>query len=65
MSGNIETGYDGERWFNRVVGSYAVANFRDTAEEAEAKGRAMAQMRRVEHVVLNSDGVVVSRIQYG
>lgn len=64
MTGNIETGFDGERWFNRVVGSYVVANFRDSAEEAEVKGRAMAQMRRVEHVVMNSDGDVASRTSY-
>jgi len=62
--GNIETAYDGQRWVNRVVGSYQVANSRDTAEEAELKGRAMAEARRVEHLVLDRDGAVVSRTRY-
>ena len=59
------TSFDGQRWCNRVVGSYVVANYRDTAEEATLKGRAMAQMRRVDHVVKNRDGEVISHIRYG
>jgi hypothetical protein len=64
MYGNVETGFDGDRWFNRVVGSYIVANFRDTQLEAETKGRAMAVARRVDHIVMNEDGVVVSHTSY-
>lgn len=59
------TDFDGQMWCNRVVGSYAVANQRATAEEAVLKGRAMAQMRRVDHLVKNRDGDVVSHIRYG
>lgn len=64
MLGTIETAYDGDRWVNRVVGSYQVANSRDTAEEAERKGRAMAEARRVDHIVRNRDGDVVSHTRY-
>ena len=62
--GTVETAYDGDRWYNRVLGSYAVANFRDTQEAAEAKGRSMAQARRAHHVVKDQDGNVVSTTEY-
>ena len=65
LYGNVVTDFDGLRWCNRVVGSYVVANYRDTAEEAILKGRAMAQMRRVDHLVKNRDGEVVSHTRYG
>jgi hypothetical protein len=62
--GTVETAYDGDRWYNRVLGSYAVANFRDTQEEAEKKGRSMAQARRAHHIVKDQDGNVVSSTEY-
>ncbi|MGO4258540.1 DUF2188 domain-containing protein [Marmoricola sp. RAF53] len=64
MLGNIETAFDGDCWYNRVVGSYQVANCRDTAEQAELKGREMARARHVEHVVRNQDGDVVRQTRY-
>jgi hypothetical protein len=64
MSGNIVTGYDGARWYNQVVGSYVIANYRDTEREAQTKGRAMARQRRVDHIVLDEEGSVVSRTGY-
>jgi len=64
MIGNIVTGYDGTRWYNRVTGSYVIANYRDTEVEAEMKGRAMAKQRRVDHIVLDADGSVVSHTKY-
>jgi hypothetical protein len=64
MFGTVVTGFDGTRWYNRVAGSYVIANYRDTAVEAEMKGRAMATQRRVDHVVLDEDGAVVSHATY-
>jgi hypothetical protein len=64
MVGNILTGYDGSRWYNRVVGTDVVANYRDTGIEAEMKGRAMAEQRRVDHIVLDEEGAVVSHTKY-
>lgn len=64
MIGTIVTGYDGTRWYNQVTGSYVIANYRDTAVEAEMKGRAMATQRRVDHIVLDEDGSVVSHTTY-
>jgi hypothetical protein len=64
MIGTIVTGYDGIRWYNQVSGSYVVANYRDTADEAELKGRAMAEKRRADHIVLDEDGSVVSHTRY-
>lgn len=64
MNGDIVTGYDGTRWYNQVTGSYVIANYRDTAVEAEMKGRAMATQRRVDHIVLGEDGTIVSHTKY-
>ena len=64
MIGTIVTGYDGTRWYNQVTGSYVIANFRDTAAEAELKGRAMATQRHVDHIVLDENGSVVSHTLY-
>lgn len=64
MSEAIVTGYDGTRWYNRVIGSEVVANFRDTATEAETKGREMAVRRHVDHIVLDQDGAILSHTQY-
>ncbi len=62
--GSIETGFDGQHWYNRVVGSYVIVLSRDSAEETERKGRVMAEMRRAEHLVMNSAGGVVSHVRY-
>lgn len=64
MTGNVVTGFDGTRWYNRVIGSYVVANYRDTEADATTKGRAMAEQRHVDHIILDQDGVVVSQSRY-
>lgn len=63
--GSIETGFDGEYWYNRVVGSYTLVIARDSAQEAERKGRVMAEMRRTEHLVRDAQGDVTRRTRYG
>jgi len=62
--GNVETAFDGTRWYNRIVGSNVAANYRDTALEAELKGRAMALARHVDHIVKDENGSVVSHTRY-
>lgn len=64
MSGNIVTGYDGTRWYNHVAGSSLIANYRNTELAAETKGRAMAEQRHVDHIVLDEEGAVVSHTPY-
>ena len=64
MERNVETAFDGSRWYNRIVGSGTIANYRDTAVEAELKGRAMARSRHVVHIVKDQDGSVVTHTQY-
>ncbi len=59
-AGDIETCFDGSRWFNRVRGTRMAANFRATRSEAEFKGRAMAQKREVGHLVRDVRGDEVS-----
>ena len=64
MIGTVETAFDGTRWYNQVVGSGVAANFRDTALEAELKGREMAKARHVAHVVRDEAGNIVSHTRY-
>ncbi|HET6288382.1 MAG TPA: DUF2188 domain-containing protein [Amycolatopsis sp.] len=59
--GAIETSYEDGRWKNRVVGSSRAANSHDVKTDAVAKGREMAQKRKVEHVVRNRDGRIGQR----
>jgi hypothetical protein len=62
--GTVETAFDGERWYNRVLGTRVVANFRGTRAEAERKGRSMAQARNAHHIVRDEHGEVVSRTEH-
>ena len=62
--GDIETCFDGERWFNRVHGTLVAANFRATRWEAENKGRSMARARTVGHLVRDDEDVLVSYTRY-
>jgi hypothetical protein len=62
--GTVETAFDGERWYNRVLGTRVVANFRGTRAEAEMKGRAMAQARSAHHIVRDQHGKVVSHTEH-
>lgn len=62
--GTVETAFDGERWYNRVLGTRVVANFRGTRAEAEMKGRTMAQARHAHHIVRDQHGNVVSHTEH-
>lgn len=63
--GDIETYYEDGQWKNKVQGSSRAANVHDTKAPAEAKGREMAQARKVEHHIKKQDGTVGERNSYG
>jgi hypothetical protein len=63
--GDIETYYENGVWKNKVEGSSRAANTADTKAAAEAKGREMAQKRKVEHIIRNQDGQIGERNTYG
>ncbi|WP_210651749.1 DUF2188 domain-containing protein [Nocardioides sp. SYSU D00065] len=64
-NGDIETYYEDGQWKNKVEGSSRAANVHETKAEAQAKGRQMAQERRVEHVIKKQDGTIGERNSYG
>jgi hypothetical protein len=64
-NGDIETYFENGIWKNKVEGSSRAANSASTKAEAQAKGREMAQARRVEHIVRNKDGTIGERNTYG
>jgi Uncharacterized protein conserved in bacteria (DUF2188) len=52
-------------WANKIEGSSRVANTAARMAEAQAKGRAMAIRRKVEHLIHNKDGTIGQRNSYG
>jgi hypothetical protein len=65
VKGDIDTYHDNGQWKNKVEGSSRAANTSPTKAEATAKGREMAQERKVEHFIRNLDGKIGERNTYG
>ena len=63
--GDIETYYEDGQWKNKVQGSRRAAHAHDTKDAAQAKGRTMAESRKVEHHIKKKDGTVGERNSYG
>lgn len=63
--GDIETYHEDGQWKNKVEGSSRAANVHDTKAEAQAKGREMAEARKVEHIIKKQDGTIGARNSYG
>lgn len=65
VKGDIETYHEDGQWKNRVQGSSRAANTHSTKADAQAKGREMAQDRKVEHHIKKLDGTIGQRNSYG
>ena len=63
--GDVHTVHRDGRWFNEVEGGSRASNSADTKAEAQAKGRDMARRRKVEHLIHDKDGRIVTRNSYG
>ena len=61
----IETYHEDGEWKNKVQGSSRASTIHGTKAAAEAKGRAMAKARGVEHVIKNQDGTIGAKNSYG
>jgi hypothetical protein len=61
----IETYHEDGQWKNKVQGSRRAATIHGTKAAAEAKGRAMAMARKVEHLIKKKDGTIGERNSYG
>jgi hypothetical protein len=63
--GPVHTAHRDGRWVNQVEGSTRVSSTHSTKEQAIARGRKLAQNKRADHIVHNSDGTIASRNSYG
>jgi hypothetical protein len=63
-TGDVETYYEDGIWKNRIEGSSPAVNTAPTKAEAEDKGRAMAQIRHVEHIIKDKTGRIAQRNTY-
>jgi Uncharacterized protein conserved in bacteria (DUF2188) len=63
--GDVHTVHRDGRWFNEVEGGSRASNSADTKAEAQAKGRDMARRRKVEHLIHDKNGRIVTRNSYG
>ena len=63
--GDVHTIHRDGKWFNEIEGNQRASNSADTKSEAQAKGREMAQQRKVEHHVHKLDGTIGERNSYG
>lgn len=57
----METYFDAQVWFNRIVGEPEPIDRFESKEEAVAAGRDEAIERGVEHIVRSRDGQIESR----
>ena len=62
--GNVHTVPHGDGWANKVEGNSRVSNTAATKAEAQARGRAMAVGRGVEHVIHKKDGSIGEKNTY-
>jgi hypothetical protein len=62
---DVHTLYKGSRWVDEVEGGQRASNSPDTKAAAQAKGRQMAQSRKVEHLIHKQDGAIGARNSHG
>jgi hypothetical protein len=62
--GDVDTYHEDGRWKNRPEGNQQASSTHDTKDEAQARGREMAQDRGVEHVIKKQDGTIGEKNTY-
>ena len=65
MRGDVNTYPEHGQWNNRVEGETEPSSSHPTREEAASRGRQMAMVRKVEHIVREPDGTIAERTSYG
>jgi hypothetical protein len=64
-SGDVHTEPHGDGWANKVEGSERAASTHRTKVAAVKRGRDLAILRRVEHLIHEQDGAIAERNSYG
>ena len=62
--GDVHTEAHGDGWANKVEGSKRVASTHRTKLAAMKRGRELAILRRVEHLIHRQDGTIAQRNSY-
>jgi len=63
--GDVHTEPHGEGWANKVEGNARVSSTHKTKIAARKRGREMAILRKVEHLIHNQNGSISERNSYG
>ena len=62
---NVETYFEKGRWKNKVQGNSRASHVHETKEAAISVGQEMARKRKVEHIILSTNGTVQERESHG
>ena len=63
--GNVHTEPHKDGWANKVEGNERVSSTHKTKSAAQSRGRELAILRKVEHLIHNRDGTISERNSYG
>jgi hypothetical protein len=63
--GDIHTVWRDGRWYNEAEGNSRASNSATTKTVAQAAGRRLAKIRKVEHLIHKKDGTIGERNSYG
>jgi hypothetical protein len=63
--GDIHTEPQGEGWANKIEGNKHVSSTHETKTAAQKRGRDLAIIRKVEHLIHKRDGTIGERNSYG
>jgi hypothetical protein len=63
--GDVETYHEDGKWHVKVEGESQPESTHETRKEARRAGRALAQERKVEHIIRKKDGTIGQRNSYG
>jgi hypothetical protein len=64
-AGDVETYFDAQVWFNRIIGQNDPIDRFESKDEAIAAGRDESIERGVEHIIRTRDGQIYERNSYG
>ncbi|WP_229403204.1 DUF2188 domain-containing protein [Micromonospora okii] len=62
--GDVDTYHEDGQWKNRPEGNQQASSTHATKDEAQDRGREMAQDRGVEHVIKKQDGTIGEKNTY-
>lgn len=64
-SGDVHTELHKDGWANKIEGNERVSSTHETKIAAQKRGREMAILRKVEHLIHEGDGTIGERNSYG